>query len=150
MPKVPKTNYGIEWFKHKEAFGAGLPTISTPSEIVATIIDIKFPGENGDGKGSGVQARIVFDGFELKKKWFTLSTSAETILATIGNADAIRAIRPKVLLHYKNTNIESGIGTIICDNSQEEIMSDYQKNSTNNIVGTFSTLAHNTRPPGYR
>lgn len=149
MPKVAKTNYGIDWFKQKEAFGTGLPSISTQNEILAHVLDIKFPGEDGTGKGSGLQVKLAFDGFELQKKWFTLADSADTVLATIGNADAVRASGAKVLLKYSNKNIENGIGKIVCDNTQEEKFTEYQKNTTNNVVGVFSTLAHNTRPPGY-
>lgn len=149
MPKVAKTNYGIDWFKQKEAFGAGLPSITSQNEILAHVLDIKFPGEDPTDKGTGLQVKLAFDGFELKKKWFTLAESADTVLGTIGNADAVRASGAKILLKYPNNNIESGIAKLVCDNTQEEKFSEYQKNTTNNVVGAFSTLANNTRPPGY-
>jgi len=145
---VAKTNFGHQWHKQKQSHNTGYPNIDKEKTIIGTVIDIAYP--SGGPAGEGVQVKIVFDNRGYIDKWFTLKDSYEYCLATIGNGDAVRSLKPRVQYTYKNIDYLNGIASIICDNTQEEKYKQYEKSKSNNIGGSLSALSRNYKPPGFK
>ncbi len=143
---IAKTNFGQQWFKQKNSHNNGYPNIDKESSILGTIIDIRYP--SGNIPGEGVQAKIVFDTFGYVPKWFTVKNSYESLVATIGNPEAVRSLKPRVEFVYKNIDYLNGIANIICDNTQESKYKKYEKDKSNNIGGSLFAIAGAYKPAG--
>jgi hypothetical protein len=149
--RIAKTNLGTKVFKQEDHINSGSPNLYNHNETLGSIIDIRFPKQNADDKGSGVQVRVAFDTFDLlsEKAWVTLENEYSQILSSIGNRDAVLALRPRVIFKYQPINPTKGTAKLICDNTQERSFDYYQNNKSNNIVGIFSCMANNFKPPGF-
>lgn len=160
MPKVAKTNIGTKIFHQQEHISQGSPNLSTKKVIFGNIRDIVFP-QDTNGKllpprkrenlpsGTGVLVQIDFEGRPKDDFWYTLNEDPQALINTLGNKESFKAMRPRIMFTFHPSNFTSGIATIACDNTKDDLMQDYQSNKSNNIVGIFSGLASNIRPPGY-
>jgi hypothetical protein len=152
--RTAKTNLGQKMFKQDDHLSYGSPNILSTKEILGKIIDIRFPGKTNKNNqikgGSGIQVRIIFDKDALSSDvWYTLENDYSQVMSTVGNAEAVKALMPRVIYTYSPPMTTEGTAKLICDNTQERSFDYYESNQTNNIVGTFSSLASNTRPAGW-
>lgn len=149
---VEKTNVGTKFHKHEKSLKEGNPSLLTKRSRLGTIVDIKFPDVPFFGKPStqGLQVIIQFDDPKLgtPKVWFTLSESYETVIASIGNRDAVLAKRPRISYSYHPSSFYQGIAKIICDNNTRGSYENFQSNPTNEVVATLSSTATGTKPVG--
>lgn len=148
MNKISKTNIGQRINKHNDFVNEGSPNLNQKKQTLGSITDIRYP-EDKDKEGAGIQVQIEFDRYDKAGYWFTLNTDYGALIASVGNAEAVRKLRPRVLYTYVPSNFENGIAELICDNTQEESYSFYQRNRCNNFTGLFSSITYNLNPPGF-
>ena len=160
MPKVAKTNIGTKIFQQQEHISQGSPNLSSKKVIFGNIRDIIFP-QDTNGRlpppkkrknlpsATVVLVQIDFEGRPKDDFWYTLNEDPQALINTLGNKETFKATRPRIMFTFHPANFNSGIATIACDNTKDSLMKDYQSNRSNNIVGIFSGLTSNTRPPGY-
>lgn len=141
-----KTNFGTEYNRIKRHKDLGSPDLSTESEKLGTILDIRMPSRLDSG--SGMQCQIAFDNKQVTKNWYTLEDDYMKILATIGDREAVKAAGVRVIFRHHPSNPNKGIAKIICDNRQEESFKKYESNQSIITTGAFQILASNKKAPG--
>jgi hypothetical protein len=144
---IAKTNTGVDFFKGIEHKNQGSPDLRSKRSELGVVKDIRFP--DIDKGRNGLQIIIGFDNPKLGTPpyWFALGEDAGTMLASIGNRDAVLLAPPRVAYSYHPTNFHQGIAKIVCDNSSGTY-SKYQNNQSNNVVAPVATLAGGGSPPG--
>lgn len=144
---IAKTNTGVDFFKGIEHRNQGSPDLRTKRSELGVVKDIRFP--DIDNGRNGLQIIIGFDNPKLGTPpyWFALGEDAGTILASVGNRDAILLAPPRVAYTYHPTNFHQGLAKIVCDNSTGTY-SKYQNNASNNVVAPVAALASGGSPPG--
>ena len=144
---IAKTNTGVDFFKGIEHKNQGSPDLRSKRSETGTVKDIRFP--DIDKGRNGLQIIIGFDNPKLGTPpyWFALGEDAGTMLASIGNREAVLLAPPRVAYSYHPTNFHQGIAKIVCDNSSGTY-SQYQNNASNNIVAPVVALAAGASPPG--
>jgi hypothetical protein len=144
---IAKTNTGVDFFKGIEHRNQGSPDLRSKRSELGVVKDIRFP--DIDKGRNGLQIIIGFDNPKLGTPpyWFALGEDAGTILASVGNRDAVLLAPPRVAYTYHPTNFHQGLAKIVCDNSTGTY-SKYQNNASNNVVAPVAALAGGGSPPG--